>query len=406
MSTVKPGFVVLVLSYLAFVSLGLPDTVLGVAWPSLQRGFGIAPSAMGALLGSGMGGYFLSGLFAGGAVARLGVGGVLTLSCALVVTALFGYALAPSWGLFVPLGAVWGLGSGAIDAALNGYAARHFSVRHVNWLHGSWGIGATIGPALMTFAIARGYGYRAGYALLGAVLGTMALLFLLTRRRWDDTQNATPGAHDSSGAGTDAAPGAKPESLLAALGNGRVLLQALIFLLYTSVESTVGQWCFSWLRERRGLGIEAAGSWTAAYWGSLTVGRLVLGTVVGRVGPDRLLRAASIGAVVGVALFASAGGLLGCLGLLLLGSSLAPMFPTLMARTPARVGDGLAHHAVGLQVSAATLGSALGPSMVGFVVASQGLETVGAVIVAVAMALLLTHECLLAATRRQLVRQR
>lgn len=393
----KPGFVVLVLSYLAFVSLGLPDTVFGVAWPSLQVTFGIGPSAIGALLVSGMSGYVVSGLFAGSAVARLGVGGVLTLSCALVVTALVGYAFAPTWTIFVPLGAVWGLGSGAIDSALNGYAARHFSVQHVNWLHGCWGIGATIGPALMTFAIAQGHGYRAGYALLGAVLGTMGLLFFVTRRRWDDAPQGGPGAGDGSkGSST---PHAKLESLRAALGDGRVWLQVLVFFLYTSVESTVGQWCFSWLRDRRGLSIETAGAWTAAYWGSLTAGRLVLGAVVGRVGPDRMLRAATLGAVLGVTLFVSTQGLLGCLGLLLLGSSLAPMFPTLMARTPARVGDGLAHHAVGLQVSAGTLGSALGPSAVGFVVASQGLEAVGAVIVPLAVALFGTHEILLATTR-------
>lgn len=401
-----PGFVVLLLSYLAFISLGLPDTVLGVAWPSLQKDFGIAPSALGGLLASGMGGYLLSGLFAGGAVARLGVGGVLTLSCGLVVTALFGYALAPSWAVFVPLGAVWGLGSGAIDTALNGYAARHFSVRHVNWLHGCWGIGATLGPAMMTFVIVRGHGYRAGYALLGAVLGTMGLLFLITRRRWDDARNAGSSADDSAVARANPpTPNPKPESLRAALGNGRVSLQALIFLLYTSVESTVGQWCFSWLRGQHGLSIEAAGSWTSAYWASLTVGRLVLGAVAGRVGPDRLLRAATVGAVLGVALFASVAGPLGYLGLLLLGSSLAPMFPTLMARTPARVGDGLAHHAVGLQVSAGTLGSALGPSVVGFVVASQGLAVVGVVIVAIAVALLLAHELLLATTRRYVSEQ-
>ena len=407
----KPAFVILLLAYLAFVSLGLPDTVFGVAWPSLRAGFDISPSAMGAVLAAGMSGYFLSGLWAGGAVARLGVGGVLTLSSALVAVALFGFALAPSWTVFFPFGAVMGLGSGAIDSGLNGYAARHFSVRHVNWLHGFWGVGASIGPALMTFVIAQGHGYRAGYALLGAVLGGMALLFLITRQRWDDARpsaaaaagkdtatGVTAGGHEGAGASTPPKP--QPEGIGAALRNGRVWLQVLIFFLYTGVESTVGQWCFSWLRDRRGLGIEAAGSWTSAYWASLTVGRIVLGSVVDRVGPDRMLRAATVGAVIGVSVFVSAGGPLGNLGLLLLGASLAPLFPTLMARTPARVGDGVAHHAVGFQVSAATLGSTLVPSLVGFLVARHGLGAVGGVIVTVALALLVSHEVLLGAARR------
>ena len=400
----KPGFLILLLAYAAFVSLGLPDTVLGVAWPSLRAGFGIPASAMGAVLAAGMSGYFLSGLWAGGAVARLGVGGVLALSSALVAVALFGYALAPSWALFFPFGAVMGLGSGAIDSGLNGYAARHFSVRHVNWLHGCWGVGASIGPALMTLFIAEGYGYRAGYGLLGAMLGSMALVFTLTRRRWDEP--APPPSPPDLAAGGIAREGAepparaKPEGMRAALRNGRVWLQVLIFFLYTGVESTVGQWSFSWLRDRRGLEVEAAGSWTSAYWASLTVGRLVLGSVVDRVGPDRMLRAATLGAVLGVSLFASATSALGNIGLLVLGASLAPLFPTLMARTPARVGEGVAHHAVGFQVSAATLGSTLVPSLVGFLVARFGLSVVGVVVTTVAIALLLAHELLLGAARR------
>jgi fucose permease len=393
----QPAFVVLLLAYLAFVSLGLPDTVLGVAWPSLRTGFGIPQSAMGAVLAAGMSGYFLSGLWAGAGVGKLGVGGLLAASSALVAAALFGYALAPTWAVFFPIGVLMGLGSGAIDSGLNGYAARHFSVRHVNWLHGCWGIGASTGPALMTFSIAEGYGYRAGYASLGCVLGAMAILFLITRRRWDEPRGADGAGQTSGGTGTKAN---EPVSYRTALRSRRVWLQVLVFFLYTGVESTVGQWCFSWLRERRGLSIEAAGGWTSAYWASLTVGRLVLGTFVDRWGADRTLRCATVGAVIGVSLFAASDGLLGSIGLLLLGVSLAPLFPTLMARTPARVGDAVAHHAVGFQVSAATLGSTLVPALVGVLVARQGLGVLGVVVVSIGVALLLAHEGLLGVARR------
>src|SRR6187401_2832654 len=144
----------LLLSYLAFISLGLPDTVFGVAWPSLREGFGLSPSAMGAVLGAGLLGYFCSGLVAGRLSAALGVGGLLCSSSGLVALALAAYALAPSWPAFFPVGALLGLGSGAIDAGLNAYAARHYSVRHLNWLHACWGIGASTGPLIMTAAIA------------------------------------------------------------------------------------------------------------------------------------------------------------------------------------------------------------------------------------------------------------
>lgn len=395
----KPAFVVLLLAYLAFVSLGLPDTVLGVAWPSLRAEFGIPQSAMGAVLAAGLSGYFLSGLWAGAGVGKLGVGGLLAASSALVSAALFGFALAPSWTVFFPIGVLMGLGSGAIDSGLNGYAARHFSVRHVNWLHGCWGIGASTGPALMTFSIAESHGYRAGYASLGTVLGAMAVLFVITRRRWDEPRDGDDTSQTPGAAGTQPS---RPVgvSYRTALRSSRVWLQVLVFFLYTGIESTVGQWCFSWLRERRGLSIELAGGWTSAYWASLTLGRLVLGTFVDRWGADRTLRCATVGAVVGVSLFAASDGTLGSIGLLLLGVSLAPLFPTLMARTPARVGDDVAHHAVGFQVSAATLGSTLVPALVGLLVARGGLRLFGVVVVGVGVALLIAHEGLLAVARR------
>jgi fucose permease len=393
----KPALVVLLLAYLAFISLGLPDTVLGVAWPSLRTGFGIPQSAMGAVLAAGMSGYFLSGLWAGAGVGKLGVGGLLAASSGLVAAALFGFALAPSWAVFFPIGVLMGLGSGAIDSGLNGYAARHFSVRHLNWLHGCWGIGASLGPALMTFSIAESYGYRAGYAGLGCVLGAMAILFLITRRRWDEPHDR--GSQTSGGSGKTSSE-TVAVSYRTALRSGRVWLQVLVFFLYTGVESTVGQWCFSWLRERRGLSIEVAGGWTSAYWASLTLGRIVLGTFVDRWGADRTLRCATVGAVIGVSLFAASDGALGSIGLLLLGVSLAPLFPTLMARTPARVGDAVAHHAVGFQVSAATLGSSLVPALVGVLVARRGLGVVGIVVVGIGVALLIAHEGLLGVTRR------
>ena len=394
----RPSLVVLLLAYLAFVSLGLPDTVLGVAWPSLRKSFDVSQSAIGAVLAAGMSGYVLSGLLAAAAVARLGVGGLLAASSALVALALLGFALAPSWWAFFPMGVLLGFGSGAIDSGLNGYAARFFSVRHVNWLHGFWGVGASIGPALMTGAIASGQGYRAGYALVAGVLGLMALLFTLTRRRWDGHGEASDASPASSG------HGAAPRSPGARIGYGEALanrgiwLHIITFFLYTGLEATAGQWCFSWMRERRGLSVEAAGAWTSAYWASLTVGRLALGSVVDRIGPDRLLRLATVAAVAGVLAFALGAGDVSRAGLLLLGVSLAPMFPTLMARTPARVGQRLAQHAVGFQVAAATLGSSLMPALTGLLVAATNLAIIGTVLISLGLALLLAHELLRSAT--------
>jgi fucose permease len=386
----------LLLAYLAFVSLGLPDTVFGVAWPSLREGFGLPPSAIGAVLVAGMVGYFLSGLCAGALIGALGVGGVLAASGGLVALALVGYALAPTWSTFFPIGLAMGLGSGAIDSGLNGYAARHFSVRHVNWLHASWGIGASLGPLLMTEAIARGFGYRAGYAALSLILAGMALSFLVTRGSWDGRSPAAEAAHPAADAKDTPAPSSA--SLRDVLGRGAVWLHIAAFFFYTGLESMVGQWCFTFLRERHGLGVEGAGVWTSGYWASLTLGRIALGFVVDRVGPDRLLRLASAGLLGGVMLLLLRDDLLGRSGLLLLGLSLAPIFPTLMARTPARLGDA-SRLAIGFQVSAATLGSASLPGLAGFLVAQFGLGVVPVFALALGIGFGVVHEGVLALPR-------
>lgn len=381
----------ILLAYLAFISLGLPDTVLGVAWPSLRQSFGVPQSAMGLVLGAGMVGYFTSGLVAGALMRAFGVGGVLVASSALVALALAGYAAAPIWVAFFPVGFLMGLGSGAIDAGLNGYAARRLPARHLNWLHACWGVGASLGPVIMAQAIAGGLGHRGGYAALALLLAFMALAFVWTRRSWDSDSPAP----DAAARG--------PEPLGAALGRGALWLHVAAFFLYTALEATAGQWCFTVLRERHGLGVERAGTWTAAYWGSLTLGRVVLGFWVDRVGADRLLRGASWVALLGSAIFVLGSGLVARAGLLLLGASLAPIFPTLMARTPARLGAAAAH-AVGLQVSAATLGAALGPALAGVGVARLGTHAAPVSALALACGFFLVHEAVLAADRRAAVR--
>jgi fucose permease len=382
-----PPLALLALSYLAFVSLGLPDTVIGVAWPSIRDRFGVSQAGLGFVLSVGVAGYVVSSVIAGRLVVALGVGRLLAASCALVALGLTGYALAPRWALFVPMAAVIGLGSGAIDAALNGWAARHIPVRHVNWLHACWGVGATAGPAMMTAVLARGGSYGLGYVLLACALGAMGLAFAATRRAWEDGAAAGGGIALHGGAGE-------------ALRSGRVLLQIAFFFVYTGLEAGTGQWCFTVLREARGLDIESAGTWTAVYWGSILAGRVVLGFVVDRVGPDRLLRVTTVTAVAGAVLFASSGGPLGRLGLVLLGASLAPIFPTLMSRTPARVGQHLAPHAVGFQVGAATLGSAAVPALFGLLAAGAGLRAIGVGVAAVAFLLLVLHETIIAMTRQ------
>jgi fucose permease len=380
----RPSLFVLVLAFAGFVVFGLAESVLGVAWPSLRDGFGVSQSALGMVLTSTMVGAFGAGVWSEGLLRWLGVGRHLAFSSGIASLALLGYACAPAWGLFVPLGVLLGFGLGSIDAGLNSYAARHFSLRQVNWLHACWGIGAALGPILMTLVIALGLGYRVGYFVLAATLGAMGVTFVVTWRAW--------GVRGSTA--RDASASSFRPSIWDALLSGPMWLQLVTFFAYTGLETTLGQWCYTVMREGRGASVEVAGSWTASYWASLTVGRVVLGAIIDRVGADRLVRSCLVLAVVGATVFAVDWGGLGAIGLLFAGLGLAPVFPTLMARTPARVGEALSSQAVGLQISAATLGSALVPAGVGLLVPTGGLELVGKAAVGAALVLFVLHECL------------
>ncbi|ADO69325.1 MFS transporter [Stigmatella aurantiaca] len=393
MTSSRPRPALLVLAYLAFVSLGLPDAVLGLAWPSLRDTFALPQVGMGAILAAGAGAYLVSGLFAGRLMQALNVGLLLAGSTALVALGLAGYATVPLFALFLFAACFVGFGSGGIDAALNTYAAQHFGPRHMTWLHAAYSIGATLGPVLMTALLARGAGWRSGYAVIGAVLATLAVTFAVMRKQWD---------------GGPAQPGEAPTASVApsataweALRRPRVKLQSLIFFVYTGVEVTGGQWSYTVLTEGRGLGTAEAGTWTSLYWGSLFVGRVLSGFIVERLGPVRMLRLSTGLAVVGALLFAIPA-VPPPVGLGLLGFALAPIFPALMSETPRRVGSDVAAHAVGFQVSAGTLGVAVLPSAAGFVAERFGVAIVATQLFVYAAVLAVLHGVLTVSADRPL----
>jgi fucose permease len=370
------------LAFLAFVSLGLPDGVLGVAWPSLRRSFGRPIDQLGLILLATMAGYLASSFSAGAVLERLGVGRLLVSSCLLVAGAAGAWAAVPWWAAIVAGAFVSGLGAGAIDAGINAFAAARFTPRVITWLHACWGLGAMIGPLVMTAVVATGAGWRWGYVLLAASLLAMAACFQLTLGLWE-----LPGAR-----------GATPlrgvaGSLGEALRAPRVRGNALLFFLYTGVETSAGQWAFSLLTESRGMTATAAGLAASTYWGSIFAGRLAFGALAHHVAPARLLRLGMAGAPLAalvVSLTRSGAG--GFAGLFALGLLLAPIFPLLIAETPSRVGERHASHAIGFQISAATLGAGTLPAAAGLLARHAGLESLGPFLLATAVLVLVLHE--------------
>jgi fucose permease len=389
-SSDKPLGRVLLLSlaYLGFISLGLPDPVAGVAWPSVRDTFSLPPSGFGLVFIALGCGYCVAGFFGGKITLCLGLGNLLWVSSGLVAAAMFGSGLAPVWPLYVACAVVWGLGSGGIDAALNAYVSNHFSARHVNWLHACYSLGATSGPLLMTAMLVRVGSWREGYALVGGVLLVMTALFFVTRHKWSEPPPSAEGV-------------GLPVSMRAALRKPLVWLQIVLFFLYVGLESTVGQWTFTLLTESRNVRAGMAGLLAGGFYGAIGVGRVLSGAVAHRVGLDRLVRFAMIAVIGGATLFAFGSPVeVGFVGLGIIGLGLAPIFPCMMAKTHKRLGAEYAAHAVGFQVSAGMLGAALVPALAGLLVQKMGLELVAQFAVLLAVLLFMTHELILYTTRR------
>jgi fucose permease len=399
-STVRSSATLLALAYLAFISLGLPDAVLGVAWPSLRGTFDLPQTLLGALLAVTAAAYFVSGMLAGKLMQGLGIGTLLAGSTALVAVSVLGYSAAPAFALLLVAAPLVGFGSGAIDSALNSYAARNFSPKHMSWLHAAYAAGATAGPAIMTAVLSGGASWRVGYAVVGLTLAPLALAFVVTRRLWETGPSTPPMVMGAPGSVGPVPLDEPPVGTFSALRSGRVWLQIGIFFLYTGIEVAAGQWSYTILIEDRGLGSTAAGTWVAAYWGGLLAGRLVLGFVVERVGQVAMIRLATVGVLLFSVLFAIPGLKVGVAALPLLSFSLASIFPGLMAETPRRLGERIAPHAVGFQVSAATLGVAGVPTVAGLMGERFGMGSMGWVIAACALVLIILHERLVAIADR------
>lgn len=383
-----------VLSFLGFASLGLPDGVLGVAWPSIRAGFGLPQGALGALLIATTAGYVTSSILAGALLARISVGALLALSCLATGASLLGYAAAPTWTAMVALGVIAGLGAGAIDTGINTFAATNFAPRTLHLLHAAYGVGTTAGPIWMTSVLMGGFAWQRGYLAIGAVQLMLAAGFAATLRLW-------PGPP------RDAAPCAPAAAPLAeTLRLPKAQLGAAAFFLYLGVEATAGAWLFSLLQEGRGASMAAAGTATSVYWGGLLVGRIGFGFMPNSLRPETLLPPAIAGVVACAALLAldlgAASSLVAAAGL---GLCVAPIFPALIGATPERLGPAHTANSVGVQVAAAALGQSSLPALTGVLAEHGGLEWVPRILLGLGLALFAVNALLARGPARERARQ-
>jgi fucose permease len=360
------GLIALV--FIAFISLGLPDGLMGVAWPSIRTEFGRPLDSLGLILIAAMAGYLTSSFFSGRLLARLGVGGLLAASCCATGLGLIGYTLVPSFEFIVALAVVAGLGGGAIDAGLNTYVAANHGEGMMQWLHAFFGVGVTLGPIIMTAGLNNFESWRVGYLVVGSAQILLALCFLLSLPMWKQAETDASQSERLTDYNTP---------LRDTLSQPRVWLSILIFFAYVGVEATLGQWVYTFLTEGRGIPPEQAGLWAGSYWGTFTVGRVLAGFYTRRISGDRLVRLSLGLAFVGaVMLLWSPIEIVGLLGVGVVGFAIAPIFAALVSGTAVRVGVAHAANTIGMQMSAAGLGIALMPSLAGVLARRISLEII------------------------------
>jgi len=354
----------LIMIYLAFISLGLPDSLLGVAWPLIRSDFNSPFEAAGLVSMFAAGGTIVSSFASGAVHKRLSTGKITLVSCLMTASALLGFAYSQSLVWLLVLAIPLGLGGGSVDTALNNYVANHCKAHHMSWLHCFWGIGATLGPFIMSGFIARQNSWRNGYLTVSLLQFSLAVLLFLSLPLWKRMEKKH-NENNKAASDIDIKPGAVKAVPLKIQG---VKLSLTAFLFYCGVEATMGLWGSSFLISIKALPPATAARWVSLYYLGITLGRLLTGFLTLRFGNRLLIRTGQLLALFGVLLLLFPLPYYFSLpGFILVGLGCAPIFPCMLHETPVRFGRENSQAIMGYQMALAYTGSTFLPPILGFI---------------------------------------
>ncbi len=382
----------LIIIYLSFISLGLPDSLLGSAWPVMRQDLGSSLGAAGILSMIAAGGTILSSLASGKVVGKLGTGKVTLISCIMTAGALLGYAMSPSFIWLAVMAVPLGLGAGSVDAALNNFVAQNYKAHHMNWLHCFWGVGATLGPILMSAFISKNNSWRGGYLAVSMIQFTLVVILFVTLPLW----NKVAKAHEAQNTQADSQELANPEATEEKSSVFRikgVKATLIAFLLYCASESMVGLWGASYLVGSRDVLAETAAGWVSLYYGGITMGRLITGFITLKVGNRTLIRWGQLIAISGgIFILLPLPAVFSLIGFILIGLGLAPIYPGLIHETPVRFGSNHSAALIGYQMAVAYTGSTFLPPIFGAIAGKTSIGIFPFVVLAFLLLMLLSVE--------------
>lgn len=350
----------LIIIYIAFISLGLPDSMLGAAWPVMQGELGLPLSGAGLVSMIVSGSTIISSLFSGILIRRLGTGKLTLVSVLMTALALLGYSFSQNFLWLCLIAVPLGLGAGSVDAALNDFVARNFAARHMNWLHSFWGVGATTGPLIMAFTLNQTGRWQMGYRTVSIVQFTLVAILAISLPLWH--RFPTPTAPQ-----TTTREGKKHRI--------RGLTPNLVaFFAYCAVEASTGLWAASFLVRQRGLSQVLAAGGASAYYLGITLGRFLNGFLSSHFDAKNLVQGGQAMILLGIVLLFLPFPILSLAGLMIIGLGCAPIYPTLLHETPRRFGAENSASLMGLQMAVAYCGLTLMPPLLGVTVDRFGLQ--------------------------------
>ncbi len=351
----------LIIIYIAFVSLGLPDSLLGSAWPTMYREFSVSVSYAGGISMIIAVGTIISSLQSDRLTRKFGTGKVTAASVLMTAVALFGFSISHSYAALCLWAIPYGLGAGSVDASLNNYVALHYASRHMSWLHCMWGVGASLGPYIMGYALTGGQGWNMGYRYIAILQVALTAILVFSLPLWKKQDN-----NDTRQ--TDGETTTKPLSLRQILRIPGAKEVMITFFCYCALEQTAGLWASSYLVLRRGLSAETAARFASLFFIGITAGRALSGFLTIKLNDTQMIRLGQGFILSGIALlFLPSGNASSLLGLILSGLGCAPVYPSIIHSTPEHFGVDKSQAMIGVQMASAYVGTCFMPPIFGFI---------------------------------------
>lgn len=372
--------------YLSFISLGLPDSLLGSAWPAMYGDFNVPVSYAGIISMIIAGGTIISSLQSDRLTRKLGTGKVTAISVAITAAALFGFSLSHSFWMLCLWAIPYGLGAGSVDASLNNYVALNYESRHMSWLHCMWGVGASVGPYIMEYAMTGGHGWNTGYGYIAVLQIILTVILLFSLPIW---KNRTEDKNESN-------VNTKPLKLVEIVKIPGAKEIMITFFCYSALEQTTGLWASSYLTLNKGMSEAVAAGFASMFFIGITIGRAFSGFITMKLKDSQMIRLGQGIIFIGIIiLFFTSGENTSLIGLIMIGLGCAPIYPCIIHSTPENFGADKSQAIIGVQMASAYVGTLLMPSLFGLIAQHINISLYPVYIFVVLILMIVMHEALL-----------